>query len=178
MLYNFKLRDGEITISKKMYDLYFNEEWFLSNLINYCSLNEDTEGSNQNQSVITIELYESKNAVMTLLDSLRFNKLVMYDESIDYIISLADYWCAPEWLQTSLLEYKDTNETKIKKLVCDNEKIKHCVICHIGYKESENTGESCQIHSGAYNFNFDKFSCCGRTSDDSPCKKGFHKSCE
>ena len=172
MAYIFKLRDGEVTIPKKMYDQYLNIEWFLSNMIKYSS------HKNTSCEPLVIELFESKNAVMTLFDSLRFNKLVLYDESIDYIIQLADYWCAPEWLQKELLEHKERNNTKNKRKVIDNtdEPVKYCSICFSGFKESENTPTSCIRHFGSYITTVEKFNCCGRDSTEEPCGQGYHYS--
>lgn len=172
MFYIFKLRDGQVTIPKKIYEQHLNIEWFLSNMIKYSCHEHNSE------EPLIIEVFESKNAVMTLFDSLRFNKLVLYNESIDYIIQLADYWCAPEWLQKDLLEFKEVNKIKNKSTLLDNtdEPVKYCKICYTGFKESENTSTSCATHSGSFISTIQKFDCCGRDSSEEPCRKGYHYS--
>jgi hypothetical protein len=170
-MYIFKLRDGELAIPEKFYGTFLDIEWFISNMIKY------TDATDKDNNKI-IEIYESKNAVLTLFDSIRFNKLTMYNESIDYIISLADYWCAPEWLQKELDEYKNKNSKSIvncnKSL--DNEPILQCKRCYQGFKKSENTHNSCKMHKFTLSYigGTQVFSCCGRNKDEGPCIIGYH----
>ena len=178
MLYVFKCRDGEVIIPKKQFETFLNIEWFITNLIKY---SEETDKDSHK----IIELYESKNAVLTLFDSIRFNKLILHDESIDYIISLADYWCSPKWLITELELVKE-NKTNNKNTFIDSylnpnknqdlnsEAIVACKFCHIGFKLKENSNTSCKRH--IYNLSSItlKFPCCGRGSTEESCSIGYH----
>ena len=175
MIYIFKLRDGELIINNKYYSTYLDIDWFITNLIKY------TDNDNNSK---TIEVYESKNAVLTLFDSIRFNKLVMYNESIDYILTLADYWCAPEWLIEELKEYKKNKLDYLSKKQDEikmNEKTLMCNRCYTGYKESENTNTSCKTHRYSVSLmggNDYIFTCCGKTHNEQPCIIGYHYSDE
>ena len=166
-MYIFKLRDGDICIPEKFYSSFLDIDWFISSLIKF-----NDASTKENDKII--EIYESKNAVLTMFDSIRFNKLVLYDESIDYLINLADYWCAPDWLQNELKEYK---KNSFCKKININEQILQCTLCKTGFKMSENTHMSCKTHRNSTISNYSGnliFSCCGRDKNEEPCLVGYH----
>lgn len=171
MLYIFKCRDGDIIIPQKQYETFLNIEWFITNLIKY-SDDKDTD------NLKIIELYESKNAVLTIFDSIRFNKLIVYNESIDYILSLADYWCSPKWLLDELeKESKKTqnqNQLYYPNIDPNSNTIVQCKNCKIGFKLNENNNQACKRHLYCITHTSEIFSCCGRGPNDSPCLIGFH----
>ena len=174
MLYVFKCRDGEVIIPKKQFETFLNIDWFITNLIKY---SEETDKDNHK----IIELYESKNAVLTLFDSIRFNKLILHDESIDYIISLSDYWCAPKWLITELelVKERETNNTNTFLDSYPNQNLNQnpiveCKLCRMGFKLKENSCTSCKRHLYSINNGTLKFACCGRGPNEECCSIGYH----
>ena len=139
--------------------------------------NTDNNGDEEN-NVFT--LWESKDAILSLFDSIKFNKLTIHNNiSLDYLNHLADMWCSPEWLKNDLklaLEKKnkklEINDTINNKL---NDYIFMCQICNSGFKLSENTNSSCKFHKGHFIVNANIFMCCGRdNSIERKCSIGYH----
>ena len=161
------LRDGKLIIPKKYYESYLNIDWFLSGLINFSEYNDD------NEHIYT--LWEDKSVVLSLFDSLKFQKLTIHkDVSLDYLENLADMWCAPQWITESIKERKlETKELESKTYDINNHVFK-CINCSVGYKIKENTNTSCNFHNNSFNSNSGNYICCQRGHNDEPCIIGYH----
>ena len=159
-----KLRDGEITIKKDYFEKYLNFDWYLSSLIRF-PYNEDDKGDKENQ---VFEIFENKNAVLSIIDSLKFSKLVIHnDVSLEYFEALCDMWLVPDWLKNDIVTRKNN--------IVDLNKITECKICKIGFKMSENTSTSCKSHSGYCNLQ-KMMTCCGVKINEAKdyCIIGYH----
>ena len=182
-----KLRDGTINIPYKYFEKYLNIDWFFSNLIKY-SFKEDTnsiDGNDGNDGKddikdTIIEIFESKNAVLSIFDSLRFNKLIIHsDVSLDYLYSLVDYWCGPEWIKEEIEkrrineEYKEVNKKTELTITLENYIFK-CINCYGGFKLLENNPDSCKRHSTNISHTTMIHSCCGGGIDSDKCILGYH----
>ena len=174
MIIIIKLRDGNINIPYKYFEKYLDIDWFFSNLIKYSFDNEKTYDSKENN--IIIEIFESKNVVISLFDSIRFQKLVIHsDVSLEYLYTLADYWCAPEWIKDEIDTRDKLNPIvkSSKKLLELQEYIFRCKNCYCGFKLSENESDSCKTHT----FNITQttmiFACCGGDIDADKCRIGY-----
>ncbi len=117
------LRDGNLIIPKKYYETYLNIDWFLSGLINFSESNDEHN---------TYTLWEDKAAILSLFDSIKFNKLTIHkDVSLDYLEHLAAMWCAPTWIIEAIKERKlntidDNNDI--------NNYVFKCVNFSVGFK--------------------------------------------
>ena len=164
------LRDGTLIIPKKYYESYLNIDWFLSGLINFSESNDENE---------SYTLWEDKAAVLSLFDSIKFNKLTIHkDVSLDYLEHLTDMWCAPTWIIEAIKERKlntiDVNNVNNKLNNDVNNYVFRCVNCSVGYKIKENTNTSCKHHNRLFNHNTNSYDCCGRGYNDEPCITGYH----
>jgi len=184
-----KLRDGTINIPYKYFEKYLDIDWFFSNLIKY-SFNDDTNGGmgdgiegiegKDDIKYTIIEIFESKNAVLSIFDSLRFNKLVIHNYvSLDYLYSLVDYWCGPEWIKEEIEkrrineEYKEVNKKTDMIITLENYIFK-CINCYNGFKLSENNRDSCKRHLTHISHTTMIHSCCGGGIDSDKCLIGYH----
>ena len=162
-----KFRNGSLNLPKKVFESIYNFEWYLSKLINY-----DYDNDNE------IEIWEDKEAVLSILDSIKFNTLIIYNNvNIDYLLQLCNYWCVPEWLINDINIKK--NVLKLEEyqrkinLTFDN-KSKICKLCNCGFKEGENTSNSCKRHKNGFNNSTNKYYCCQQISFDDYCCIGYH----
>ena len=164
------LRDGNLIIPKKYYETYLNIDWFLSGLINFSESNDEHN---------TYTLWEDKAAILSLFDSIKFNKLTIHkDVSLDYIEHLADMWCAPTWIIDAIKERKlntiDDNIDLNNNNNDINNSVFKCVNCSVGFKINENTKTSCKHHNRRFNNSTNTYDCCGRVNNDEPCIIGYH----
>ena len=157
------LRDGTIKIPKTEFDLINFKDWFIGKVFEY-----DKED--------TIELWEFKEPVEILIDSMRYNKLVINESkniNIRYLHLLGEKLCIP----IHILEEIKTLEIKsyIKNLIPT---VKRCYNCNSGYKESENKDGSCIFHTKPVCN--DRWLCCGVELNNLEhplrlgCKKAIH----
>ena len=168
MSINLECRDGRVTIPKKYYEDYLSGDWYIGSLVRF-----DT---NYNESLdnITLEIWENKAAVLSIFDSMRFMKLIVHDGvSLDYLETLADMWCAPEWI-IETIQRKILSENKLDKHLTINKYTFWCINCSVGYREIDNTMTSCHHHKGRFNHNSGTYNCCDGTRDEEPCIIGYH----
>ena len=67
------------------------EEWFLANVLEMQFVDQKIPDK--------LEICEDKNTSMSLIETMRYNKLVVYTNvSLDYLLALADKWCVPEYV--------------------------------------------------------------------------------
>ena len=161
MSITLKLRNGDIILPKHYFDDYLNIDWFFSSLIKFEELDE-------------YSIWEDKEAVLSIFDSLRFNRLIVHNNiSYDYLEVLCDMWCAPKWL---IDEIKN-----VQKKYCTNLKFNNhvfaCISCNTGYTLSENTNTSCKSHKYMLNKNTNKYDCCNGDPGSPGCIIGYHKCC-
>lgn len=164
--YKIILKDGEIIIPKSEFDIIHFKDWFINKVFEYDNTN-------------SITLWEEKKIMEIIIQSMRFNKLIMNinDKSINikYLYALAEKLCVPKNI---------LNEIKSLDLysnLCEiiSPKIKRCKNCYIGFKEEENHSEACIFHSSCGYSNNRKI-CCGVKLDDTDnplklgCRKGYH----
>ena len=173
-----ELRDGNIIIPKTEFDTIFKFDWFLSHLVQYDFNIDNKEYQNK------FTLWESKSAVLSILDSIRYNKLIIYDNTnLEYLESLADKWCLPKWLielidetKKNNLEIEDNSKSKIKNL---NMTFK-CIICLSGFNYFDNAIPKCishKLHLKWLPNQESHFPCCGQSQEigkDNPCNRGYH----
>ena len=158
-----KCRDGNITITKDYFEKYLNFEWYLSCLLKYPEINPDSDYQD-----ISFDIFESKNAILSIFDSLKFQRLVLHENvSLDYLNALCEMWIAPDWLKS------DISQRRKDKEMYDNT-IYKCKNCKIGFKLSENKPNSCNCHSFCFNITHNMFQCCGKSDPNDGCIKGYH----
>ena len=167
MSITFKLRDGEVSIAKDYFDRYLNFDWFLGGLVRF-DIGETKEHE-------TYELWEDKLVVLSILDSIKFQKLTVHQGvSLDYLENLCGMWLAPEWIIEDIKERKKevkVEELELKKSV---EKIYKCINCDAGFKLSDNHSTACKTHRTFMAPISRLFNCCGRDVDGEPCLIGYH----
>ena len=164
MSIKLECRDGSVTIPKKYYEDYLSGDWYIGSLVRF-----DT---NYNESLdnITLEIWENKDAVLSIFDSMRFMKLTVHDGvSLDYLENLADMWCAPQWINDSI-HRKMLSKTKPNII---NHTFK-CINCSAGYREIDNNESSCHHHNKKFNHNYNTYNCCNGSRDAEPCITGYH----
>ena len=165
-----ELRDGKIILPEEYFKRYLNVDWFLSSLYNF-----PNETPDEKTKIFT--LWESKDAVLTLIDSLKFQKLTLHNNiSLDYLNNLAEMWCAPDWLKTEIKNKLEESQKLIINPIDDelNNYIFVCSNCKIGFKLKDNKENSCKFHPRYYVMSENKFICCGRTPNEEPCRSCFH----
>lgn len=166
MSIKLECRDGSLTIPKQYYDDYFSGEWYFGSLVRF--------DSNYNESFenMTLEIWENKAAILSLFDSLRFMKLIVHDGvSLDYLETLADMWCAPQWIIDNIKRIQIV--TKSDKPNILNHAFK-CINCSAGYREIDNNETSCHHHNKPFNNTVGTYVCCDRTRAEDPCVTGYH----
>lgn len=179
-----KLRNGSINLPNKMFNELYNFEWYFSNLIKY---NTDLESDlDSNLESCTIEIWEDKEVVLSILDSIKFNKLIIYDNvNVNYLLQLSNYWSIPEHLieeiNNELINEINKKETKKKDtIILCNKKYEfdnlpqQCKLCRVGFKPSENTFNSCKHHPNGYDVTNNRYYCCNAQNYEDFCKIGYH----
>ena len=152
------------------------EEWFLSNLLNM----DFKDDSNPDK----LEIPEDKNTAMSLIDTMRYNRLIVYPNvSLDYMIALSHKWCLPDYINELIIDRIIQNvnvnkmESNFKSLEFDEIDTKitfQCINCKGGFKVYENTSESCSFHPEEIHYVARIRQCCGKAIDSPPCTKSYH----
>jgi len=135
----------------------------------------DSNGCNE------ITIWEDKNVVLSIIDSLRLNKLIIHkDVDRNHYIGLCKKWNINfnEDLDDNLdpnIEEKLTSKIKAINHVYDKifnppDATKECVICHLGYSDKDNHDQSCRTHE-FYKIVNGSYECCNSLE---PCKIGKH----
>ena len=191
MLIFLELRDGTVVIPRREIEYIIDVDWFLGILIKKYGNTKNPLNDTGPQDEIRFTLWEGKYAVLSILDSLRYNKLIIYEKNLDYLIALADKWTAPEWIIEQLNERKPHQDKSIldvpvtDKVVANIEnKLKQCKICNIGFNILENTPTSCKSHTFSCSVSGGQlvFMCCGFKPDEDGnddqryggCRLGYH----
>ena len=171
MSLTFKLRDGEISIAKDYFDRYLNFDWFIAGLVRF-----ETGETVKHE---TYELWEDKLVVLSILDSIKFQKLTVHQGvSLDYLENLCEMWLAPEWINEGVKERKKENKIEELGLKKSVEKIYKCMNCSVGFKLSDNHKTACKTHRLFMSSTSRLFNCCGRDVNGPPCLIGYHISNE
>ena len=160
------LRDGKLMIPKEYYKRYLELDWFFSKMIEFDSMDNNNEYT----------LWEDKNAILSIFDSLKFSKLVVHEGvSIEYLENLCDMWLVPEWIKSALQDRKNKIEEEKYDYESEGNKIYQCKNCGCGFKLRENKSDSCKKHPLGYGQN-GRYYCCGvsNTVHNSWCLVGYH----
>lgn len=168
---NFNLSGEIIKIPRTELEMMLTENWYLPNLINSIG---DEPGDTENEAYI---LYEDPLVFKDLIDSLRYQTLIITDENkLVYYIKLCEKWCVPEWLLEKLkskLNRKEIMEEFIKNIF----KVKKCINCHSTFVDTENNKDSCHFHPGKLNLGLTYECCALKMANGGPniyCRKGYH----
>ena len=162
-----ELRDGNIVLSEEEFKHSFDFEWFIGKLVtlDFNITNPDYENK--------FILWESKDAVLSILDSIRYNKLIVHNNcNLDYLEALIDKWCLPEWMRSDISKLNKEQNTKsfdsnnkqtITLKTLGRNFILRCVNCHSGFNYFDNKETSCKSHKSMFSNNH--FACCGLNPD-------------
>ena len=162
-----RLRDGKLIIPKEYYKHYLEFDWFFSKMVEFDSMDRDDDYT----------LWEDKNAILSIFDSLKFSKLVLHDGvSIDYLENLCDMWLAPDWIKVALQERRVKIEDAKYDNVSEHNKIFQCKNCEIGFKLRENKIDSCKKHRLPVMTQNNRYYCCGalHNQPNTFCVVGYH----
>jgi len=164
MSITFKLRDGEVKIPENELESCIMVDWYIGKLINNLI---DTDQKNE------FEIWEDKDVFMTIIDSVRFNKFILKNESINlqYLYCLSEKWCVPENIIDDI-KNKIKQSNILESYI--NSNIQKCSVCYKGFNIHENHSESCVTHTGSYIYNTNTYSCCGNDNTHKGCKCGYH----
>ena len=159
-LITFYCRGEPLTLSKHEIESLSDSEWFISLLIKYNDNDEKTE------------LCEDINIVRSIIETLRYKKIVMYKNiSFSHMKLLCDKWCVPDWIikDIEIIEKKQIEiiDTTYKDDI--DEFVYQCLVCRGGFKKSSNLPDSCQFHRlGRMD---GEFNCCNK---EDFCVKSYH----
>ena len=169
-------RGDSIVFKKSEIINLVRDDWFLANILELKIVDQQIPDK--------LEICEDKNTAMSLIETMRYNRLVVYPNvSLDYLLALADKWCVPEYI-IEMITDRIVNNVNVNRIesnmnypVFDEIETKisfKCVNCKGGFKISENTAESCSFHPGDIHYNMEIRKCCGKAIDSPPCKKSYH----
>lgn len=159
-------------------DNIFHKDWFLKNIFNEtCFADMDL--------LKTININEDKNTAMSLIDSMRYNRLIIIPGvSLDYMLALSEKWCCAEFINSSLKELINKNKCSIILNDCKEENInkdnifkfinQKCINCQTGFNIFTNKEDSCRRHTGIFNEATNRWNCCNKKLDTKYCKIGYH----
>jgi hypothetical protein len=158
-----KFRNELVHILKEEIESLSSNDWFLTNLIKY-----PTESG-------VYEIWEDKNTVMSIFDSLKHNSLIIYPGvSLDYLLILCDKWIVPDELIEQIQKKKEEEiqqKEKSKLLGFLEDFPLQCNKCNKGYKLNENKSNSCKIHTDKYCIINKYYICCRGIN---PCSESYH----
>jgi hypothetical protein len=161
-----RLRDGNLIIPKEYYTRYLDFDWFFSKMIEFDSIDTDN----------TYTLWEDKNAILSIFDSLKFSKLVVHEGvSNEYLENLCDMWLVPKWIKIALNDRRVKLENEKYDYLSEQNKVYQCKNCFVGFKLRENKIDSCKRHMGERLINNRRL-CCGSlfTEPNAYCVIGYH----
>ena len=151
-----------------------NEPWFLKNLI------EDVEGDYAKSNIDELSIFESRENVVSVLETLKSKQLCLQDNvNLNYFRYLADKWCLPQWvLDTIDKKIQEQEAIKLKmKSDCYNF-TKHitlrCNNCKAGYNIYNNSETSCSYHPSGFDDERRYWYCCRGDEHSRGCAVGYH----
>tara|TARA_Y100000022_G_C13150977_1_gene329441 strand:- start:33 stop:590 length:558 start_codon:yes stop_codon:yes gene_type:complete len=164
-------RDGIINMPYKIFENIYDFEWYFNSLIK----NELIDNKNEK---IDLDIWENKDALLSIFDSIKFNKLIIYNDlNLSYLLELCSYYCVPDFIIDELnTKLEDEKIFKINEIKSNPyEEVLKCSLCFTGFKKSENKYNSCKRHK----CNIDNVSkiyiCCGKhISSNEYCLVGYH----
>ena len=123
----------------------------------------------------TIHLFEDNLAVLSLIQSLKANKLLlMNNTSLDVMLELADKWCVEQWLIDLIKDEIIQTQKKSDINSVINSFTFKCAVCYSGYDIYHNKPGNCKSHRLPFNIAVGKYPCCGATREQDFCIKGTH----
>lgn len=176
-LVELSFRNEKVYMTKNDITGIIKEDWFLKNIL------EANYFSNRDEGNLNLEINEDKNTAMSLIESMRYNKLIVYPKvSMDYLLLLAEKWCIPETI-IEMIKYRINNNINVnidENLINQNNTLNKadfiifkCENCYAGFKMAENKKDSCIYHSN-FHPGIHKFMCCGQREGSLPCTMGYH----
>lgn len=155
-LIELRCRGIPLILIKKDILYLSDQDWFFSLLLKYTDSTEP------------IELCEDIDIVKSIIETLRYKKLILYNNiSLEHMEMLCDKWCVPIWI---IEEIEQQKKDKPLTVYVNNETIHMCKNCRAGFKMSENTNTSCRFHKSVCDVNM-IFRCCNQNE---PCISGYH----
>ena len=88
-------RGHSVFMSKNELIELVDDDWFLSTLLTtnfqkFCRTNNENDNENDTDKIV---LNEDKNTAMSLIDTLRYNTLIVLPNvSLDYMLALSEKW--------------------------------------------------------------------------------------
>ena len=101
-LIELSFRNEKVYMTKNDITGIVKEEWFMKTILeaNYFSDQESNK----------LEINEDKNTALSLIESMRYNRLIVYPKvSMDYLLLLSEKWCIPENIIDMIKERIDRN---------------------------------------------------------------------
>ena len=171
-------RGHSVFMSKNELIELVDDDWFLSTLLTtnfqkFCRTNNENDNENDTDKIV---LNEDKNTAMSLIDTLRYNTLIVLPNvSLDYMLALSEKWCLPDDLNRMIkdkIQLDNYNNNHPPKLI--DKLFFKCINCETGFKLSNNQFNSCLFHSKVYNQQAQEYLCCGKDRTFLGCRRGYH----
>jgi hypothetical protein len=136
--YKFVLRDDKIAyIPKEELESLFFEDTFFGGLIR-------ANSSYSDNSENTFEIWEDYNTFMSIIESVRLNDLIVYEDvNLSYMYALCDKWCITNPVLIEKLNKKVKTNTDIIKGLNDMLTTFECKNCKKGFSTTNNYDGSC-----------------------------------
>ena len=182
IVFNFIGTDKKYIINWKDYE--FMSDSFFSNLVKY---SED--------KIINYNTNEDYELVKSIFQSIKYRKIIISEEiynktNLNNIVNILDKWSISDnilntYIKDKINEYKyrEIQEEYIQENIklLSSEKASYltyvfkCELCGAGFTELTNHKNACKYHNRNYNFNVNKWGCCGNSIDNKGCNIGYHK---
>jgi len=160
-------RGQVIEIPEYEIEIFKLKDNFLSNLLSF-----DPNDINKE-----IYIWEDKNVVLSIIDSIRLNKTIIHkDVNEDYYYGLCNKWNVLLQKKDIVPDVHPDLKDRIKSLnhfyqtIFNSDGVKQCNNCHSGFKENENHSQACKTHRWAKIID-GIYECCNSSE---PCKIGYH----
>ena len=174
-LIELSFRNEKVYMTKNDITGIVKEDWFMKTILeaNYFSDQESNK----------LEINEDKNTALSLIESMRYNRLIVYPRvSMDYLLLLGEKWCIPENIIGMIKERIDRNinvnnldyQIHEEPNLCEADNIVFkCYNCGSGFKMAENKNDSCICHK-TFHPGIETFMCCGGKAGSIACTLGYH----
>ena len=156
--------DGELIFNKEQYSQFFDTDNFLSLMVKYPNFSDNNVLYDNKNKYEKYFKDKNKNIVRTLIDSIRFNKLILYDNvNLYYVLNLGKMWGISDNILNLIQEKIDKKEHLEFNNIKEDDTIYQCKICSVGFKQGENHNKACISHKNGYsNIGEPRWYCCGK----------------
>ena len=123
----------------------------------------------------TVHLFEDKSSVLSIIHSLKANRLIVMDgTTLEVLYKLADKWDVEDWLCLSIeKEIKERDKKKSEGAILNSFKFQ-CKNCKAGFNIFDNQSDSCKSHQCMFDAQGGVYHCCGGDRDSTCCVIGYH----